>query len=39
MQEGMLSLMQMPRSIIAAKQVKDAGLPYIVIFTDRQRVA
>ncbi|MGE4352101.1 MAG: acetyl-CoA carboxylase, carboxyltransferase subunit beta [Bdellovibrionales bacterium] len=34
MQEGMLSLMQMPRSIIAAKQVKDAGLPYIVIFTD-----
>lgn len=34
MQEGMLSLMQMPRSIIAAKQVKDAGLPYIVVFTD-----
>ena len=34
MQEGMLSLMQMPRSIIAAKQVKDAGLPFIVIFTD-----
>lgn len=34
MQEGILSLMQMPRSIIAAKAVKDAGLPYIVIFTD-----
>lgn len=34
MQEGMLSLMQMPRSIIAAKQVKEAGLPFIVIFTD-----
>jgi len=34
MQEGMLSLMQMPRSIIAAKMVKDAKLPYIVIFTD-----
>lgn len=34
MQESMLSLMQMPRSIIAAKLVKDAGLPYIVIFTD-----
>jgi len=34
MQEGMLSLMQMPRSIIAAKSVKDAGLPFIVIFTD-----
>lgn len=34
MQEGILSLMQMPRSIIAAKSVKDAGLPYIVVFTD-----
>lgn len=34
MQEGMLSLMQMPRSIIAAKQVKESGLPYIVVFTD-----
>ncbi|MCL2468886.1 MAG: acetyl-CoA carboxylase, carboxyltransferase subunit beta [Alphaproteobacteria bacterium] len=34
MQEGMLSLMQMPRSIIAAKKVKDAGLPYIIVFTD-----
>jgi acetyl-CoA carboxylase carboxyl transferase subunit beta len=34
MQEGMLSLMQMPRSIIAADQVKDAGLPYIVVLTD-----
>lgn len=34
MQEGMLSLMQMPRSIIAAKLVKDAGLPYIVLFTN-----
>ncbi len=34
MQEGILSLMQMPRTIIAAKSVKDAGLPYVVIFTD-----
>ncbi|NTU77622.1 MAG: acetyl-CoA carboxylase carboxyl transferase subunit beta, partial [Alphaproteobacteria bacterium] len=34
MQEGMLSLMQMPRSILAAKEVKAAGLPYIVVFTD-----
>jgi len=34
MQEGVLSLMQMPRSIIAAKSVKDAGLPFVVIFTD-----
>jgi len=34
MQEGALSLMQMPRTIIAAGQVKDAGLPFIVILTD-----
>ena len=34
MQEGALSLMQMPRTIIAANQVKEAGLPYIVVLTD-----
>lgn len=34
MQEGMLSLMQMPRSIIAIDMVKDAGLPYIVLLTN-----
>ncbi len=34
MQEGMISLMQMPRTIIAAEMVKDAGLPYIVLLTD-----
>jgi acetyl-CoA carboxylase carboxyl transferase subunit beta len=34
MQEGMLSLVQMPRSIIAVEMVKDAGLPYIVLLTD-----
>jgi len=34
MQEGILSLMQMPRSVIAAEDVKEAGLPYIVILTD-----
>jgi len=34
MHEGMLSLMQMPRTTIAVKQVKEAGLPYIVIMTD-----
>ena len=34
MQEGMLSLMQMPRSVIAIDQVKEAGLPYIVLLTD-----
>lgn len=34
MQEGMLSLVQMPRSIIAVEMVKDARLPYIVLLTD-----
>lgn len=34
MQEGILSLMQMPRTIIAADMVKEAGLPYIVLLTD-----
>ncbi|WP_366654311.1 acetyl-CoA carboxylase, carboxyltransferase subunit beta [Fodinicurvata sp. EGI_FJ10296] len=34
MQEGMLSLMQMPRTTIAVQQVKEAGLPYIVVLTD-----
>ncbi|MDE1901643.1 MAG: acetyl-CoA carboxylase carboxyltransferase subunit beta [Alphaproteobacteria bacterium] len=34
MQEGALSLMQLPRTIIAADMVKDAGLPFIVILTD-----
>ena len=31
MQEGILSLMQLPRSIIAIEKVKSAGLPYIVL--------
>lgn len=34
MQEGILSLMQMPRTVIAASKVKEAGLPYIVVFSD-----
>ena len=34
MQEGVLSLMQMPRTIIAVDMVKEAGLPYIVLLTD-----
>ena len=34
MQEGILSLMQMPRSIIAADMVKEARLPYVVVLTD-----
>ena len=34
MQEGILSLMQMPRTVVAIEQVKEAGLPYIVVLTD-----
>lgn len=34
MQEGILSLMQMPRTVIATEIVKEAGLPYIVVFTN-----
>ncbi len=34
MQEGILSLMQMPRTILAVEMVRDAGLPYIVLLTD-----
>jgi acetyl-CoA carboxylase carboxyl transferase subunit beta len=34
MQEGALSLMQMPRTIIAVDEAKAAGLPYIVVLTD-----
>ncbi len=34
MQEGAVSLMQMPRSIIATRAVKEAGLPFIVVLTD-----
>jgi acetyl-CoA carboxylase carboxyl transferase subunit beta len=34
MQEGAISLMQMPRTTIAAQMVKEAGLPYITILTD-----
>jgi acetyl-CoA carboxylase carboxyl transferase subunit beta len=34
MQEGILSLMQMPRSTVAIEMLHDAGLPYIVVLTD-----
>jgi len=34
MQEGVLSLMQMPRVTIAVDMLRDAGVPYIVVFTD-----
>jgi len=35
MQEGILSLMQMPRTTVAVEMVKDAGLPYVVVLTDQ----
>src|SRR4051794_32579079 len=34
MQEGILSLMQMPRTTVALAELKEAGLPYIVVLTD-----
>ncbi len=33
MQEGILSLMQMPRTVVAIDEVKEAGLPYIALLT------
>ncbi|MEP4195105.1 MAG: acetyl-CoA carboxylase, carboxyltransferase subunit beta [Aliishimia sp.] len=33
MQEGILSLMQMPRSTVAIQMMKEAGVPYIVVLT------
>ena len=34
MQEGILSLMQMPRTTIGVQKLREAGLPYIVVLTD-----
>ncbi len=34
MQEGALSLMQLPRTTIAINEVKEAGLPYLVVLTN-----
>lgn len=34
MQEGILSLMQMPRTTVAVDMVKEKGLPYVVLLTD-----
>ena len=34
MQEGILSLMQMPKTTVALAELKEAGLPYIVVLTD-----
>src|SRR3982750_3450051 len=34
MQEAILSLMQMPRTTVALAELREAGLPYIVVLTD-----
>ena len=34
MQEGILSLMQLPRTVIATQIVKEAGLPLIIVLTN-----
>lgn len=34
MQEGILSLMQMPRATVMTRRLKAAGLPYIVVLAD-----
>jgi acetyl-CoA carboxylase carboxyl transferase subunit beta len=34
MQEGAISLMQMPRTTIATQMVKEAGMPVIIVLTD-----
>ena len=34
MQEGMFSLMQMPRTTVAVQRLRDAKLPYIVVLTN-----
>jgi acetyl-CoA carboxylase carboxyl transferase subunit beta len=34
MQEGIISLMQLPRTTVAVNMLKEAGLPYIVVLTN-----
>ncbi|MGE0667733.1 MAG: acetyl-CoA carboxylase, carboxyltransferase subunit beta [Sphingomonadales bacterium] len=34
MQEGIMSLMQMPRTTVAVQMLREARLPYIVVLTD-----
>jgi acetyl-CoA carboxylase carboxyl transferase subunit beta len=34
MQEGILSLMQMPKTTVGIAKLREAGLPYIVVMTD-----
>ena len=33
MQEGILSLMQLPRTTVAVERLREAGLPYVVVLT------
>lgn len=33
MQEGILSLMQMPRTTVAVQMLKEAGLPFVIVLT------
>ncbi|MEM9706258.1 MAG: acetyl-CoA carboxylase carboxyltransferase subunit beta, partial [Pseudomonadota bacterium] len=33
MQEGILSLMQMPRTTVAVQMLRNAGIPYVVVLT------
>lgn len=34
MQEGILSLMQLPRTVVMVERLKEAGLPYVVVLTN-----
>jgi len=34
MQEGILSLMQMPKTTVAIAELREAGLPYVVVLAD-----
>ncbi len=34
MQEGILSLMQLPRTTVGVQMMKDAGVPYVVVLTN-----
>lgn len=34
MQEGILALMQMPRTIVGVDMLREAGLPYLIVLTD-----
>src|SRR3546814_19497198 len=38
MQEGILSLMQMPKATVMTRRLKRAGLPYIVVLADTTTV-